>query len=614
MWNNRRAVLVLSLLGSPLVGCGTTGPSTGFVDHTDPDAGGQVQGRALTADGQPLAHAAVYLTPDPGARASQVATTDAQGRFQFQTHALGHDWLAINDAHGMGTVDQATLYGAGTNDLGDMRVGPLGEVPLIVSLRGVGFEERLSQSRGDLLFPAVSEDGRSVAAARLPSGSSTYDLVAIDTATGVETLLATDVQLNTAVDAPVQLLGGRAVLYRTTTFHENFGTDRVALSSQWTVLDVLDGHTLYASGGPNAGVSGGFEAAGGSLYALESTDRVVTGGTNHNAIYSYKLRPMRLDLATGETTYGPEFDFGFASSVQVLTDGKRFVVTPGHACTWSTCPASAPSWDNTEVYEVVFPDLSPRHVATVAHGQEQAFQFLSPDGASAYGNLSFGLPTGYRRSVLRLDLATGTTTELFGADGRNTGSFVYSQISGLALSPDGAELAVQLDQQVGTTGGTTTTVVRVPAAGGTAVPVPLDVQGTDICPNCTLSYANATTLRIAQIIRTSPMPEVARFVDFPTGGQMTLRTLPVGPPYVLPKLVTSPDGLQDWALIRDDAGFLQLFTGPTSAPLGALAQQTFLPADHSLPTVSADGALLRYFARDASTGYTQLFQVARPTH
>ncbi len=184
-------ILLAALLLALGAGCGVRVAEGGLDSPTDPAGTGALRGRALTSDGQPVAGARTIFIAADGSRLETKTAQD--GTFSVDQVPSTHGTLVLNDGAGMGELRELTTYAHGTNELGDVFVSPLADHPRAVSLRDIGFEERITDQPRELLAPVFSSDGRALYAFR-PSERRTYwradyNLVKIDTATGEEALV-----------------------------------------------------------------------------------------------------------------------------------------------------------------------------------------------------------------------------------------------------------------------------------------------------------------------------------------------------------------------------------------------------------------------------------------
>jgi hypothetical protein len=270
------------------------------------------------------------------------------------------------------------------------------------------------------------------------------------------------------------------------------------------------------------------------------------------------------------------------------------------------------TYNTTSVYVVSLSDLQPKYAGAVTGTSETGFTLISPDGASIYGALQHQQDLSGRTpnsptvvGVVRFDLGTGVATDL-ASNAAYTNSF-----SGLVLSPDGSELAVVEASNNSSGSGQTAQVLRISSAGGAPAPVPLTVGDYTLCGgtyyNCQLSFPRAGTLRVSD--RAGQPVTNALLLDLASGQSPLLRVYPLGQTDDLPTLMPSPDGQSEWVLLRDGAGFFQLYQGAAGAQPSTLTQTTFLTAQHASPHFSPDGQSLLYFTRDPISGYVQLFRI-----
>lgn len=183
------------------VGCG------GLADIPRSAEPALLRGRALDATGVPVPDVDVYVVQDNVGRV--VAVTGPDGQFQVDEAPTGRVILTLNDRQGNGTVREMALFPEGENDAGDLFLDVLELSPRIVEFSGVGYEERVSLSAGDLLFPVFSQTGENAYAARRPLGSELYDLVQLDTSSGPETILATEIDVDASQHNPLRLISNR---------------------------------------------------------------------------------------------------------------------------------------------------------------------------------------------------------------------------------------------------------------------------------------------------------------------------------------------------------------------------------------------------------------------
>lgn len=103
-----------------------------LVDDNQPARGVRV--RVVTPTSEPMGEA---ITDDDGVAAVELSNS-------------GRAWLVVNTGDGRGTLVRFTATPEGKNDLGERSLAPLTEFPDLLTLRNVGFEERLTD--GDDTF------------------------------------------------------------------------------------------------------------------------------------------------------------------------------------------------------------------------------------------------------------------------------------------------------------------------------------------------------------------------------------------------------------------------------------------------------------------------------
>ncbi len=191
-------------------------------------------GRVLGNDGTPQPNVDVYLVPQSAAEWQ--AKSDADGRFRVEVSA-GTFRLALHDQLGNGLVQPVTLYPAGENDVGDLRIDSLQRSPAVVDITGIGYEERVTRSSNRYLSPVLAKSGEFfVAIEELSEGSDSQGprIVRVDTASGAQTLVATKVDIQKPFE--LRLIDDRVISYTT-------GSQ----SQKMTLfLDIKDGRTINA--------------------------------------------------------------------------------------------------------------------------------------------------------------------------------------------------------------------------------------------------------------------------------------------------------------------------------------------------------------------------------
>lgn len=128
---------------------------------------------------------------DPSSTVLARGVTDTNGVAELPISMAGHGWLVANDGRGRGTLVRVTTQPGGVNDLGERPLRELTEFPEIVSLRGVGFEERLTSDTTRTVSTFVLADEGRVAVGLLTPivFGTTARIVAVELATGTTRVL-----------------------------------------------------------------------------------------------------------------------------------------------------------------------------------------------------------------------------------------------------------------------------------------------------------------------------------------------------------------------------------------------------------------------------------------
>jgi len=189
-----------------LSGCGTP---QGFQPKDDATQTAHATGLALTA-GQPT-DADVYALDADGRTLAHVRS-GADGAFSIDLPNAGAVQFSLNDRHGSGGLVSTTIQPTGENLLGDITLVPVEQASRLLTLRNIGFEERLTTGSGDHTYTKYSSDlTHAYSAVRHPA-SDAFDLVEVDLATGAETVLLADVRPPLDWDPLLALVDDRVLI------------------------------------------------------------------------------------------------------------------------------------------------------------------------------------------------------------------------------------------------------------------------------------------------------------------------------------------------------------------------------------------------------------------
>ncbi|MCA3016844.1 MAG: hypothetical protein INH41_31045 [Myxococcaceae bacterium] len=137
-----RTALVACLV---LLSCGR-GTVPTFVDYQEP-TGTRIRGELRTPDDRAPRGGRLLLRDSSGQTIAR-ADADEQGRFSFPTPASGpSSWLAVDD-DGNAARGAVVAQPQGDNELGRVWLSASVAAPWLVSERGLGFEERLTEVQG----------------------------------------------------------------------------------------------------------------------------------------------------------------------------------------------------------------------------------------------------------------------------------------------------------------------------------------------------------------------------------------------------------------------------------------------------------------------------------
>lgn len=585
-------------------GCGLPPPP--FTPKDDPQATSVVQGRALLRDDSPVPDIVAHLVGAEDAPV-QSTRTDSQGRFVFSAAPVGAHRIVLNDGNGWGALWPVTIYSGGTNDVGDVRLGLLEDLPEILAMRGVGYEERLTRSSGNYVWPVYSSDRSFAVAARKKDGEALYDLVRIDTSSGAETVLVAQEDLASwaptdyyrlpgTSDNRLRLAGDRVLLYDSARYLAPNSPGRPANIA----YDLSTGRQLYVSPSQKHAM-GGF-VTGGALYLLESVE---THGYNVGVmVYQSSYRVVRVDLGTGSASYGETLNMGEVDGFPVFShDSRRLVLVPRAGC--YTSPGCAPPIQ-TGFHSVDLATLLDTQMPVRGNGPNEAV--LSSDGAWLYAVVNRGASCS---SLNRVNLATGAETQLYTST--HNCSNTQGSLTSLAVSADGSKVAAL--SWAGP--GTQSEIVLVDTSTSTQLPVSLQhsAQGASfaLCavassgPRCRSSFSPSGDLRISEVLKNGSGPKAA-IVDLPVAGPARARLFALGATDDVPVLLASPTRTQEAVLLRDSNGFRQIFSGAVASDPQPNRALTFLSSQHSNAVYSADGRYFLYFARDPVSGFVQFFR------
>lgn len=626
-------------VGMLVLGCGNfhpldaPAPESSPAQEPRPRQPGLLSGRVLDVDGAPAGGVTVYIAVSGTGAA--VATSNSDGTFRADTAPTGRVQLVLNDHRGNGLLRELVLFPEGQNDVGDLFMGRLENWPALVELRGIDYEERLTDSATDLLFGVVAPDGQRLYAARPLGGSVLFDVVELDLASGEEKVLQSNVPLDlgrkqgedfiysgwvssSPREAPLQLLGGKALrvlITRTLVggngdlYFDRRTGERIAFNlvgrydlAVWAVGDTI--YCLRAATAPGGTPEDPYV----DLYLLSRTMDAPLVANNTGG-----GRPMRLkDLQfvhQGPQVWMTSTRCVSTLSAQVLqqlgcSPEELDVETQGSA-----------SWGKSVYFmSMATPGAAIERLASVP--QLRGLGPVQGEPASAL-LLERELPARslFGFEVAALDLTTRAIARVTAAHGL-WNSEAPDALWTLNRDPAPGSTALVLQR------------VRYPsgeAVGG----LPLEVGERRFCQIRSLQVAPGTTVysppgcrlaplpsggaRLSESFGLAQAPRDAAIADLAADGTaLRTRLFSLDAEDAEPALELSADGTLEALVARErPAGFRQLWVGE---PRGAapLRQLTFLRADHTGLRLSPDGAWLYSFAQDPVSGRVQLFRIASP--
>lgn len=549
------------------------------VDGGFGDRGATLRGRVVRAGGDGLEGMRVHVRGTDGRE--QVATSGPNGAFVLADAPVGSVRLVGHDGRGSGLLVDAALIDGGENDLGELRLRPLSELPSMVTVSGLGLEERVTSLSGDCLYPIFSADHLRAYCLRTIGDSALAYIVELDVTSGAERVLGADEPIlvdSVCSRAPLRLEDERVVVG--------------ALADQTVAFSLADEYRRHGRLSENGACESGLDAIADQdfLHWMKFFDRVTVSAVS---------------LSTTTTSPKP-------SPIVVPNSGDRdanphqvVAVSPTHAAIRLNLhdPMTGPT-DETRNAIHIF-DLVARTV-TVAHPA-----YATTAGAFVNGELRVLAPSGIaafdvqgaERSVLSMNLGHPDGLVLWAGDrGATAGIAVLTEIDGV-YSPR---------------------PWRVDFAAGTLTPYPQWVPAP--VPAETLEFvgfgyrgwrkgANGDiTLTAVYVASTTNTPGLATLAEYQlrpdgTGSARLFRDvrddLESGPI----SRVVSPDGSRTALLTVDPStGFRQVSEGPVSADLPP--QRTFIAGSHTALDYSADGSAVHFFAFDPLSGYIQLFRMS----
>ncbi len=552
------------------------------VDGGFGDTGATLRGRIVRADGQGVAGMRVHVRGPEGREL--LATSDGQGAFSVSDPPVGAVRLVGHDGRGGGLLVDAALIDGGDNDVGELRLRPLAELPSMVTVSGLGLEERVTNLTGDCRFPIFSADHLRAYCLRTLGDSALAHLVEIDVATGAERVLGGD-------DDPLRV---DAVC----------SAQPLRLEDQRVLMGAFADQTVAVT------LSGAYERSrrrNDPGLCESSLDAVADQSFLHWLDYGsdIDLDADRLDSSVMSSS---------PSTIDVPNSQDRYAnlhelvaVSPTHLAMRLNIHDPAVGPTDATLYDIHVFDLVARTVSVVHadHAVGAAafvngeLRVLGPTGIVAYD------AQGVERSILAVDL--GLEPVAFYAAER------------------GSAQGVAVIRQDLPFGGR---AWRVDFVAGTLTPFPelLHVDGGEAGHDIMFPYDHRAyrgwralsggDIAITTFITdtTTGAPGRSALMEYHLDGdgtgiiRMYEGARDDGQSGPLSR-VMSPDGARTALLVVDPAtGFRQVHEGVASSPVPE--QRTFIAGSHTALDYAADGSAIHFFAYDPLSGYIQLFRLS----
>lgn len=590
-----RSLWLTALVGL-MASCGVTGG--GFQDPQTPTSDTtRVEGQALTAEGIPAPLVQVYLLHG-GRRVTQGLTAE-DGRFSLQTNVVGRSTLVLNDGAGVGAFRELNVYADGVNRVGDVFMELLEDLPRIVDLHGVGFEERLSTEAGNYLYPQYSSDASFVYAMRKKDGEDTHDIVRISTADGSEEVLLQDQAVSTN-SYRLALFADRILRFQVL----RPSPDNPEYREYFRVFYDLNTRTELASFQASKLHFGGFSDPEGIIVLLEKLEeRRLDNGFSDD--YVWRLRPIVIDAVNAQIRTGDTLPAtgGWVTQLAfTVLDGQRLVYAPVRYC---QIPDEHPNY--CDGWEASMP-LYQLDLNTLTGGYLGALPGVSAQvGVRAQASKNGRHFVYVSDSGLQLyDLTTDTARMLqaLSCAGRCTQEF--------KVSPQGDRLVllkVETDD-MNRPLSTEWSEVLLSSGAATGLPTVVSIDGTShtVCEppfgSCTAEYDGQGRPVLWERGEASGGQNHATSLTVASDGSTSGQRFTIGERDGYP-LVMQKSGVEV-ALLRDlQTGFKQIYVQSASG----LQKKTFITAQHRNVAISSDGSKLFYFTRDPISGFEQLFRV-----
>lgn len=630
------ATAILAAWGMAACG-GTDGdPTTGGGFEARDDASDQtrVVGRAVTSDDEPAAGVTVFVRSESGDRVR--GETGADGRFELDGAPAGPATVVLNDGEGHGGVRRLELLADGENRVGTVELEPLTDLPELVKFPGVGFEHRVTDTRGDYHFPEYSSDRSKVYAARRIDGKENWDIVAIDTQTGNERTLAEGYNLNTIQSSywadPEE--PQRRVFRLVEDRYLMWTYDGEEKSSLRTVYDLKKDEIVFDSKEVGVQLMRKTAVMEDQTVMPMAVERENVSGQRFATAYRVKF--FVLDHASGDVEEGPwalgdgewTWFFGIDDTAQ-----SSFVYRAEPACGnesegFERCQRFKGAGE-TPFYTYASED---RSTAPLGEPSEltNARAELDASGETAYVFGSDVSGSEWTSTVRRFDVASGDSTTFTlptKADQDDVDSPEFH------VGADEEDIYVTWGKELDEQGDANLPQGRLFGHwedGETTRFTPtveIDGEEVEVCSSdpCHVLWDGEETFRIRAMFELDEGDWWSALIDYRDGEVVNRRAFDTlesdgGPtsrwrmhPNARSETDVAGAAGADVEVMRlrrgqGETGFYQLFVRRNSKDPTGFVQRTFLRADHRHAALTDDGSTVFYFTRDPLSGYVQLFR------
>lgn len=569
-----RPVLVLSALtGLTLAACSPVAGGFGESATT-------LRGRVVRADGQAAVGMKLHVRVAGGP--TEVATTAADGSFLLAEPPLGEVVLLGHDGRGAGLLRDAALIDGGDNDLGELRLQPLADLPAMVTQTGLGLEERITTLTGDCLYPVFSPDHLFAYCLRTVGDSALVEVVEVDVTTGAARKLGDQMPFTYQPRCPGSPLRVEGQGLLVGSFDHTYAYPLAATGSGMPIR-YLDGSDDSCDDGLDAIQQGPF-----------------VNWMRYRG--DLQLSADRIDTTSASASLAAIAVASEASGLEVGRRRRVIATSPTHLAMRLNLRDPAVGASTTTANAIHIFDLVAR---TVVVAQASA---PVERGAFVNGELRAMGPTGMlgfdAQGVERMIAPLETESVVMYAAERGD-----TRALAVLNAPGHEPRAWQIDFAQGTLvpypelidHGFSGLAYRVPADRSVYRGWRFQSDGTvtvAVAPAATSSTSAEATDLVEYVFRPDATVDTRLFSGMRDDGES-------GPVSRL----QSPDASRTALLMVDPStGFRQVHEGPSSAVVPA--QRTFIAGSHTALDYSADGTALHFFALDPLSGYIQLFRLS----